>query len=184
MVTAQVNNWMLSNVNMGGEEGWRHLDALSLEESCPAEGGAPPSLVTRGSPGHPLPGFLHYCQNYRVADWIFAKRRVPPHVFTDCAHPFLKAPGLADTQVTYEMHPPGNPCREKAARKPLPTRGPVVNRTAAAVCLGTYYVNAAAKRARGVFCAGQPPPPPPVKMFDLAMQCGKKSSYNNARGGS
>ena len=117
-----------------------------------------------------------------MGDFIFAKRRVPPALFTDCAHPPLLAPGLIETQVDYELHPPGNPCREAPQRKPLGRS--IVNRTAAAVCLATWHVNAAATRARKRFCDARPPAP--VKLFTLATTCapGMRGFHNNAKGGS
>mgnify|MGYP006864264258 CR=1 FL=1 len=86
--------------------------------------------------------------------------------------------------MLFEMHPPGNPCREQPAKKPL--RKSIVNRTAAAVCLATWHVNAAARRARNVFCPGETTHPDPVKLFTLATTCakGKKAFHNNAGGGS
>ncbi|KAH8054864.1 hypothetical protein JL720_14387 [Aureococcus anophagefferens] len=108
-------------------------------------------------PAPRLPTFLHYCQNYRLGEYMFAKRRVPPKLFTDCAHPFLEEPTLAIHALDYELHPPGNPCREQPARHDVPKR--VRNRTAAVVCLATWHANAAAKRART--CAAAPPPPDP-----------------------
>ena len=106
----------------------------------------------------------------------------PPALFTDCAHPPLLAPGLIETQVDYELHPPGNPCREAPQRKPLGRS--IVNRTAAAVCLATWHVNAAATRARKRFCDARPPAP--VKLFTLATTCapGMRGFHNNANGGS
>ena len=180
MPHARVNHWMLSNVHVG-DEGWRHLDALALRDACPARGGKTPNVVDHAT-RFVLPAFLHYCQNYRVGDFIFAKRRVPPALFTDCAHPPLLAPGLIETQVDYELHPPGNPCREAPQRKPLGRS--IVNRTAAAVCLATWHVNAAATRARKRFCDARPPAP--VKLFTLATTCapGMRGFHNNAKGGS
>ncbi|KAH8051602.1 hypothetical protein JL720_15088 [Aureococcus anophagefferens] len=53
------------------------------------------ALDGTAGPAPRLPTFLHYCQNYRLGEYMFAKRRVPPKLFTDCAHPFLEEPTLA-----------------------------------------------------------------------------------------
>ena len=78
---------------------------------------------------------------------------------------------LAIHALDYELHPPGNPCREQPARHDVPKR--VRNRTAAVVCLATWHANAAAKRAREATCAAAPPPPDPVRIFTLATTCAK-----------
>ena len=148
--------------------------AAASRRRCALDGAA--------GPAPRLPTFLHYCQNYRLGEYMFAKRRVPPKLFTDCAHPFLEEPTLAIHALDYELHPPGNPCKETPQRKPLARS--IVNRTAAAVCLATWHVNAAATRARKRFCDAQPPAP--VKLFTLATTCvpGMRGFHNNAKGGS
>ncbi|KAK7241988.1 hypothetical protein SO694_00018233 [Aureococcus anophagefferens] len=172
---ARVNHMMLSNVHVQ-DEGWAHLDARPLEDACPARRYDAPRIVAdaldgTAGPAPRLPTFLHYCQNYRLGEYMFAKRRVPPKLFTDCAHPFLEEPTLAIHALDYELHPPGNPCREQPARHDVPKR--VRNRTAAVVCLATWHANAAAKRARETTCAAAPPPPDPVRIFTLATTCAK-----------
>lgn len=172
---ARVNHMMLSNVHVQ-DEGWAHLDARPLEDACPARRYDAPGIVAdaldgTAGPAPRLPTFLHYCQNYRLGEYMFAKRRVPPKLFTDCAHPFLEEPTLAIHALDYELHPPGNPCREQPARRDVPKR--VRNRTAAVVCLATWHANAAAKRARETTCAAAAPPPDPVRIFTLATTCAR-----------
>jgi len=169
MKHARVNHMMLSNVNVQ-EEGWRHLDAQPLSLYCPAQGGQTPQLITEtqayardSKPSHrKLPSFIHFCQNYRLGEYMFGKRRVPPAVFSDCGHPYLEEASRDIGQVDYYLHPLGNPRRENPLG--IPTLG-VRKRTASIVCLATWHVNAAAKRARDVFCQNAPPPPDPVNLF-------------------
>ena len=151
MPHARVNHWMLSNVHVG-DEGWRHLDALALRDACPARGGKTPNVVDHAT-RYVLPAFLHYCQNYRVGDFIFAKRRVPPALFTDCAHPPLPAPGRGDAG-RLRAPPAGRPRREAPQRKPLGRS--IVNCTAAAACLATWHVNAGDARAPPRRCRRPP----------------------------
>mmetsp|Transcript_4207 Transcript_4207/g.17001 ORF Transcript_4207/g.17001 Transcript_4207/m.17001 type:complete len:250 (-) Transcript_4207:139-888(-) len=106
-------------------------------------------------------------QNYRLGEWMFAKRRIPSGLFTDCGHPLLAAPPPEVWRLRYELQPPGNPCREAAKRKPL-ANALAANRTAFVLCLATAYVNAAATRARSG-CAA--PPNASVRLFDLATRC-------------
>ncbi|KAH8080416.1 hypothetical protein JL720_9110 [Aureococcus anophagefferens] len=94
---ARVNHMMLSNVHVQ-DEGWAHLDARPLEDACPARRYDAPRI------------------NYRLGEYMFAKRRVPPKLFTDCAHPFLEEPTLAIRGL--RGHPPGT--LPRAARAPRP----------------------------------------------------------------
>ena len=161
MPHARVNHWMLSNVHVG-DEGWRHLDALALRiQPCPAprrqdaKRRRPIGLFER----FVLPAFLHYCQNYRVGDFLLAKRRVPPALFTDCAHPPLLGPGLSETQVDYETTRRAYPAPRGAALSSPELGRSIVNRTAAAVCLATWHVSAAATRGPQAVCDARPPAP-------------------------
>ena len=180
---ARVNHNMLSNVHVQ-DEGWAHLDALPLGDVCPTARYDTPTVVAKALDGEVaglrLPGFLHFCQNYRLGEYMFAKRRIPPKLFTACDHPFLEEATLEIKDLDYELHPPGNPCKEQPARKLVPRK--VRNRTAAVVCLATWHVNAAAKRARHAFCDGEPPPPDPVRVFTLATTCAKDGRHFHSNG--
>ena len=64
----KLDHMMLSLPGAGGE-GWPFIDPIPTEKIC-----------HRGMPGTwwdgPLPVFLHFCQNYRVGEWMFPKRKV------------------------------------------------------------------------------------------------------------
>ena len=76
----QLENYMVSNVDAGGE-GWPHIDRL--QSVC-----VPPSSSGIFYPGELMPTVLHYCQTYRAGDISFMKRRVPHDIFT-CESPML-----------------------------------------------------------------------------------------------
>jgi len=62
---ARLDHHMVSNTGAGGE-GWPWVDSMG-DDVC---------LHPKAYRGK-LPTVLHYCQNYRLGDWMFAKRRVP-----------------------------------------------------------------------------------------------------------
>lgn len=169
----RVNHMMLSNAAVK-DEGWTLIDAMPVDAAC------------RGRPSVVGPTFLHYCQNYRLGDWMFAKRRVPPQIMTDCGHPDLAMPPATAWQIDYELHPPGNPCKSDAQRASFlvgllirrrqasqnkrensqshqPRRLPRDVRASLARTGSRrrrWHTNAAAHRARDVFCDAALPRPP------------------------
>lgn len=112
----RVNHLMISNVAVR-DEGWALVDPLPLDLACSADPDGQPELVSPSSRGkYPLPGFLHFCQNYRLGDWMFAKRRVPHDLVTACDRDLLASPPVDAAALRYELHPPGNPCKQEAKR--------------------------------------------------------------------
>jgi peptidyl serine alpha-galactosyltransferase len=80
----QVDHYMVSNVEAGGE-GWPWVDALP--EVC-----LPPNSDNVYYPGQNIPTVAHFCQTYRIGEYMFTKRRVPHNIF-DCDHPlFVEVP--------------------------------------------------------------------------------------------
>jgi hypothetical protein len=75
----QVEHFMVSNVDSGGE-GWPWVDQLS--EVCI------PSINDIFYPGQDIPTVAHYCQTFRIGEYIFTKRKVPKTIFS-CDHPFF-----------------------------------------------------------------------------------------------
>lgn len=71
---------MVSNVESGGE-GWPWVD--DLPQVCI------PSVDNVYYPDRNVPTVAHFCQTYRVGEFIFTKRRVPKNIF-DCDHPLLQ----------------------------------------------------------------------------------------------
>lgn len=127
----RVNHLMLSNVAVARDEGWALVDSLPLDLACPADANAgfdPPIITPWGRTRYILPVFLHFCQNYRLGDWMFAKRRVPHGIISDCAHDLLAMPSHEISKLRYELQPPGNPCREEPKR-------PYDFQTASAKCM-------------------------------------------------
>mmetsp|Transcript_23696 Transcript_23696/g.76100 ORF Transcript_23696/g.76100 Transcript_23696/m.76100 type:complete len:489 (+) Transcript_23696:93-1559(+) len=168
----RVNHMMLSNV-AAGDEAWDRVDKRRTDDLLLAPSKSS-SLKLRQ-----LPNFIHYCQNYRLGDFMFAKRRVPPSMFVDCDHPLLAEPPPNASKVGYELQPPGNPCREDAKKKPL-TNQLLKDRTFLMMKAATVHVNAAATKARAKFCNGTNAPPP-VKLFDLAMRCRPRDGRGKRR---
>lgn len=78
-----VTSMMISGVDAYGEA-WDYIDALPNEEVCKMGASPDPSK-------YPLPTLLHYCQNYGVANVLFAKRSIPENIFT-CQSPLLEEP--------------------------------------------------------------------------------------------
>ena len=85
---AIVDSMMVSAVGNGGGaggEGWQFVRDVPPGEVCGYGRGGP----YRSS--RPVPSAVHYCQHYGVANYTFAKRRVPHEIFT-CDHPPLVEP--------------------------------------------------------------------------------------------
>ncbi|KAJ8598437.1 hypothetical protein CTAYLR_006851 [Chrysophaeum taylorii] len=173
----RVNHLMLSNAAVK-DEGWPLVDALPLALACPADPEADPPLVARQvARNHALPAFVHFCQNYRLGDWMFAKRRVPRELFVSCDRELLAPPPADVWKFRYELQPPGNPCRDEPKRKPL-TNPRIANRTALSMCLATWHTNAAARHATGVSRRRElvRHPRTRVKLYDIATHCWKKKT--------
>lgn len=114
----RVNHLMLSNVAVR-DEGWALIDGLPLDLACPADANTgldPPIVTPWGRTMYILPVFLHFCQNYRLGDWMFAKRRVPHGIMSDCAQELLAMPSHEISNLRHELQPPGNPCRDEPKR--------------------------------------------------------------------
>ncbi|KAJ1444924.1 hypothetical protein M885DRAFT_551527 [Pelagophyceae sp. CCMP2097] len=170
---ARVNHLMVSNVDVG-DEGWKRLDAWPLEESCGKKTPGIVQMALDGGPYRALPMFLHYCQAYRLGDWMFAKRRVPAAMFDDCSHPLLAEADVSIHALRHDFTPPGNACKQATVRTELVARGNHINRTAAVLCLATWHTNAAAAYARRLTCPGYGPANR-TKMFTLATTCHPQS---------
>ncbi len=84
----QLDNYMVSNVEAGGE-GWEWVD--SLDSVC-----IPPNEQGIYYPNDPMPTVIHFCQTYRGGDLMYTKRRVPKDIFK-CDSPLLVEP-TADLQ--------------------------------------------------------------------------------------
>jgi len=78
-----VDSMMISSVNTYGEA-WDYIDALPSEEACRIGASPNPSRYT-------LPTLLHYCQQYGIANVLFAKRSIPHNIFS-CQSPLLDEP--------------------------------------------------------------------------------------------
>lgn len=76
----QVNHYMVSNLDSGYTEGWKWID--DLPQVCI------PSKDGIYYPDHNLPTVAHFCQSYRVGEFMFTKRRVPHNIF-ECDQPLF-----------------------------------------------------------------------------------------------
>mmetsp|Transcript_1914 Transcript_1914/g.3925 ORF Transcript_1914/g.3925 Transcript_1914/m.3925 type:complete len:303 (+) Transcript_1914:3-911(+) len=134
----QMDNYMVSNVDSGGE-GWAHVDALP--QVC-----EPPSAAGY-YPGMPLPTVVHYCQGTKVGDFSFQKRRVPQDIFT-CAHPlFLEVPASLGQEVYQGKKVVGGP----AGRSVRHTK-----RNTMMLCTAYSALNAAMLDYKQRMCADDP----------------------------
>ena len=126
---ARIDNHMVSNVGAGGE-GWPWVD--KMDDAC----------ADVDAYGGDLPTVVHYCQNYRQADWMFAKRRMPrgsvgwpvPDGILACETPLLAVPPSANQNVEWYQNPDGS-------RKDLSMRQ--AKRTGFMLCTITRKINAA-----------------------------------------
>eukprot|EP01031_Cornospumella_fuschlensis_P030369 gene30369-36694_t len=96
-------SYMVSNIEMTGDEGWEHVDALG-GEVCKAMDLAHQDVRRMQSgeftgtyptpeyiyPSALLPHVLHYCQFYRVGEWGFQKRRFRKKMLT-CDGPLMSS---------------------------------------------------------------------------------------------
>jgi hypothetical protein len=102
------------------------------------------------------PQVVHYCQNYRQGDWLFAKRRVPkgsritwpppPDSILSCAHPLLAVP---PTNLSAVLSFPTNDGGTKRLKPQQAARVNFVLRTA------THGVNAAVARFKRDVCSSR-----------------------------
>lgn len=90
----QVDNYMVSNTQAGGES-WPHVD--SLPQVC-----VPPDEDGHFYAGLPMTTVIHYCQNYRVGELGFQKRRVPHNIFS-CESPMMVEPPTDLAAATYKV---------------------------------------------------------------------------------
>ncbi len=90
----QVDNYMVSNTDAGGEA-WPHVD--SLPQVC-----VPPDEDGHFYAGLPMTTVIHYCQNYRVGELGFQKRRVPHSIFS-CESPMMVEPPADLASATYKV---------------------------------------------------------------------------------
>lgn len=109
----KVDHMMVSNVDAGGE-GWPWVDSFMASQNVSAflagSFAVAKSTVSLGDEAAGsatlfdglMPSVLHLCQNYRIGDWLFAKRRVPKgekvawpppaESILSCSHPLLAVP--------------------------------------------------------------------------------------------
>lgn len=137
----KLDHYMLSLPGAGGE-GWRFIEPMRMDEVC--QPGMPRDWWTR-----PLPVFLHYCQNYRVGEWMFPKRKIPRSIMRDCDQPLLEEPPRNVTNLRFRLMPPktrtGTPRREEINER-------VAKFSAFALCTGIKMVNHAARQSRAGSC--------------------------------
>jgi len=74
---------MVSNTDVGEDEGWGHVDKLG-DDVC-----APP---VKGDffPGKVLPTFVHFCQWFRMGEFGFQKRRITNLKPFSCEGPMMQ----------------------------------------------------------------------------------------------
>jgi len=132
----RMDHFMVSNTFAGGE-GWPWVDAL--EDAC-----LPPDANGHFQPDVPLPSVVHFCQNYRVGDLQFAKRKMSKTAFT-CDHPLLVEPPTNLGKVTYRYK---NGKREDLDQKQ-------VKRNAYVLCTVYRSINAAMTDYKQRMCSGQ-----------------------------
>jgi len=81
---ATYEHFMVSNTDMYAE-GWPLVDKLG-DEVCT------PPVAGLYFPSAPLPNFLHYCQEYRIAQLSLYKRYLPSDKMLDCMESFTPFP--------------------------------------------------------------------------------------------
>jgi hypothetical protein len=133
----QMEHYMVSNHEAGGE-GWPLIDQLDDSNVCKdadANGVFLPTL--------PLPVLVHYCQSFKVHDYLFGKRRTPSDIF-DCNKPlFIELP--AEFGIFPEKDAQSDPKQDKKARL-------FYKRNAFMVCTIHRVINAALAHYKGVMC--------------------------------
>ena len=90
----QLENYMVSNVDAGGE-GWPWVDNLS--NVC-----EPPDHEGVFFPNQSLPTVIHFCQGYRAGEIGFAKRSLRKDIFS-CDTPLLIDPPINLEESNYQV---------------------------------------------------------------------------------
>jgi peptidyl serine alpha-galactosyltransferase len=129
----RMDHFMVSNTNAGGE-GWPWVDVL--DDAC-----MPPDENGIYYPGQPLPTVVHFCQNYRVGDLQFAKRKMSKTAFS-CDHPMLVEPPKDLGHVRYRYK---DQKKEELSVKQ-------VKRNAYVLCVAYRSINAALKDYKERMC--------------------------------
>lgn len=93
-----VKSYMVSNTDELEIEGWPWIEALNDDVCEPPEVSSikdPTTGILRSAfyPKKSLPILLHYCQFYRIGDYEFHKRSIPPELL-NCDFPMLHEPPL------------------------------------------------------------------------------------------
>eukprot|EP00613_Pedinella_sp_CCMP2098_P077813 CAMPEP_0171934422 /NCGR_PEP_ID=MMETSP0993-20121228/32004_1 /TAXON_ID=483369 /ORGANISM="non described non described, Strain CCMP2098" /LENGTH=532 /DNA_ID=CAMNT_0012575125 /DNA_START=203 /DNA_END=1801 /DNA_ORIENTATION=+ len=131
----KVDHMMVSNVDASGE-GWPWVDAFLASPHADLEVSQSTVIEQREQKQQrqqqqvevftgDMPSVVHYCQNYRQSDWLFAKRRLPKgsamtwpppkDSILHCAHPLLAEPPENLTTANFFDHNDGT-------KKPLKPR--------------------------------------------------------------
>eukprot|EP00614_Pseudopedinella_elastica_P019425 CAMPEP_0172653240 /NCGR_PEP_ID=MMETSP1068-20121228/243725_1 /TAXON_ID=35684 /ORGANISM="Pseudopedinella elastica, Strain CCMP716" /LENGTH=610 /DNA_ID=CAMNT_0013467669 /DNA_START=141 /DNA_END=1973 /DNA_ORIENTATION=- len=197
----KVDHLMVSNVQAGGE-GWPWVDSLvgskdwalvkagavALARSTipPLHGPAGTMTVSAAR----LPTVLHYCQNYRIGDWLFAKRRVPKGPSTSakahaaslwpppqgsilsCAHPLLAEPVPSLEATDWYAHNDGS-------KKPLSKTAR--RRVFWVMSVATRGMNAALERFKRGVCPGLGEAPNMERSFRMVPEHVEKARLKAAK---
>ena len=87
-----VSNYMVTGVDVGSAtEGWSWIDDLidrNASVACDGASSTTLPFITRDRTSLALPTTLHYCQRYKFANHLFAKRKIP-HDFFRCDGEYL-----------------------------------------------------------------------------------------------
>ena len=87
-----VSNYMVTGVDVdSATEGWSWIDDLigsNASVACDGASSTTLPLITRDRNNLALPTTLHYCQRYKFATHLFAKRKIP-HDFFSCDGEYL-----------------------------------------------------------------------------------------------
>ena len=127
----KLDHMMLSLPGAGGE-GWPFIEPIPADQVC----------THQGMPGEwwhgPLPVFFHFCQNYRVGEWMFPKRKIPRGILSDCQQPLLEVPPKNITKLRYRLMPPKK--RHDPPRSE-DLNGRMAKLNAFAICMGVSSLN-------------------------------------------
>lgn len=124
-------SFMISNTQVGGDEGWALIDNLAQEDVCLYS-----STVENEEK---LPYTIHYCQNYWLGKWFIGKYRLDSN-FLSCDTPLLmEPPADIGSQYDFFIKPGGNPYGVKEKMRPQ-----IVKREQFMVCQMIARLNDAA----------------------------------------
>ena len=138
-----VHSMMVSNTQMGNNEGWDFLDKIPAENICEYA-----SALDHKK--HALPNVLHHCQRYMLGKHFFGKRRLAKDFFT-CESPMLvEIPG--DIALRYDYQSPPPPHKPSGEKKPV--KDYVVKREAFMLCAITAAMNEASDFFKRHACEG------------------------------